>query len=90
MQTMIGIKTQSILHSEYTNYLNKHHTEPFVMLDEMNLTYDQFEMLFNNSYPFRQMWSLECDLTYYEIRSGKCEFAKVVHGKIFCNNKQCK
>jgi hypothetical protein len=79
-----------ILHSEYNNYLVKNQTEPFVMLDEMNLTYDQFEELFNTSYPFRQMWSIECDLTYYEIRSGKCEFAKVYHGKIHCTNKQCK
>jgi len=78
-----------IYHSEYNNYLNKHLTEPFVMLDEMNLTYEQFEVLFNNSYPFRQMWSIECDLTYYEIRSGKCEFAKVYHGKIHCTNKNC-
>jgi hypothetical protein len=77
-----------IYHSEYNNYLNKHLTEPFVMLDEMNLTYNQFEVLFNNSYPFRQMWSIECDLTYYEIRSGKCEFAKVYHGKIHCS--KCK
>jgi hypothetical protein len=87
---MTGIKTHKILHSEYNNYLDKHHIEPFVMLDEINLTYDQFEELFNNSYPFRQMWSIECDLTYYEIRSGKCEFAKVYYGKIFCSNKQCK
>jgi len=79
-----------IYHSEYNNYLNKHLTEPFVMLDEMNLSYEDFEVLFNNSYPFRQMWSIECDLTYYEIRSGKCEFAKVYHGKIHCSNKQCK
>jgi len=79
-----------IYHSEYNNYLNKHLTEPFVMLDEMNLTYNQFEVLFNNSYPFRQMWSIECDLTYYEIRGGKCEFAKVYHGKIHCSNKNCK
>jgi hypothetical protein len=85
------MQTQTlILHSEYNNYLVKHQTEPFVMLDEMNLTYDQFEVLFNNSYPFRQMWSIECDLTYYEIRSGKCEFAKVYHGKIHCSNKNCK
>jgi len=77
-----------IYHSEYNNYLNKHLTEPFVMLDEMNLTYNQFEVLFNNSYPFRQMWSIECDYTYYEIRSGKCEFAKVYHGKIHCS--KCK
>ena len=77
-----------IYHSEYTNYLNKHLTEPFVMLDEINLTYEQFEALFNNSYPFREMWKIECDLTYYEIRSGKCEFAKVYHGKIHCT--KCK
>ncbi len=79
-----------IYHSEYNNYLVKHQIEPFVMLDEMNLTYDQFEELFNNSYPFRQMWSIECEFTYYEIRSGKCEFAKVYHGNIHCSNKQCK
>jgi hypothetical protein len=78
-----------IYHSEYNNYLNNHLTEPFVMLDEMNLTYNQFEVLFNTSYPFRQMWSIECDLTYYEIRCGKCEFAKVYHGKIHCSNKNC-
>lgn len=79
-----------IYHSEYSNYLNKHLSEPFVMLDEMNLTYNQFEVLFNTSYPFRQMWSIECDLTYYDIRSGKCEFAKVYHGKIHCSNKNCR
>ena len=84
MQTKIGM-----LHSEYLNYLEKHKTEPFVMLDEMNLTYDKFEMLFNTSYPFRQMWSIECEFNYYEIRGGKCEFAKVYHGKIFCTNKKC-
>ena len=85
------MQTQTlILHSEYTNYLNKHLTEPFVMLDEMNLSYEQFEVLFNTSYSFKQMWSIECDLTYYEIRSGKCEYAKVYHGKIFCTNKKCK
>jgi hypothetical protein len=79
-----------IYHSEYNNYLKKHLTEPFVMLDEMNLTYEDFEVLFNNSYPFREMWSIECDLTYYEIRSGKCQFAKVYHGNIHCSNKNCK
>jgi hypothetical protein len=31
----------------------------------------------------------ECDFNYYEIRSGKCENAKVVHGKIVCNLKGC-
>ncbi len=81
--------SKNTLHSEYVNYLSKHQTEPFVMLDEMNLTYEQFEELFNNSYAFQEMWRLECILSYYEIRSGKCEFAKVYHGKIFCTNKQC-
>ena len=85
MQTKIGIN-----HFEYINYLDKHLTEPFVMLDEMNLTYEQFEELFNNSYPFREMWKIdECDFNYYEIRGGRCEYAKVYHGKIFCTNKQC-
>ena len=83
------IKT-GMFHSEYLNYLEKHQTEPFVMLDEMNLTYNQFEVLFNTSYPFREMWKIECDYNYYEIRSGKCEYAKVYHGKIFCSNKKCK
>jgi hypothetical protein len=85
MQTMT-----MIYHSEYNNYLNKHLNEPFVMLDEMNLTYEEFEVLFNNSYPFRQMWSIECNFNYYEIRSGRCEYAKVYHGKIHCSNKNCK
>lgn len=86
MQTKIGMH-----HSEYINYLEKHKTEPFVMLDEMNLTYDQFEMLFNNSYPFREMWKIdECDFNYYDIRGGKCQYAKVYYGKIHCTNKQCK
>jgi hypothetical protein len=86
------MQTQTlILHSEYINYLHKHLTEPFVMLDEMNLTYNQFEVLFNNSYSFREMWKIdECNYSYYEIRGGKCEFAKVYHGKIHCTNKNCK
>ena len=32
---MNGINKQNILHSEYVNYLHKHKSEPFVMLDEM-------------------------------------------------------
>ena len=31
----------------------------------------------------------ECNFNYYEIRAGKCEFAKVVKGKILCD-KKCK
>jgi hypothetical protein len=85
MQTKTGMR-----HFEYFNYLEKHQTEPFVMLDEMNLTYQQFEELFNNSYPFREMWILECNFNYYEIRGGRCEYAKVYHGKIHCSNKNCK
>ena len=76
-------------HSEYTNYLNKHHTEPFVMLDEMNLSYEQFEVLFNTSYSFREMWKIdECNFNYYDIRGGRCEYGKVYHGKIHCS--KCK
>ena len=33
---------------------------------------------------------LPCEFNYYEIRGGKCDFAKVYHGKIFCTNKNCK
>jgi hypothetical protein len=29
----------------------------------------------------------ECDFNYYEIRAGKCQHAKVVHGKIICDLK---
>jgi hypothetical protein len=55
----------------------------------MNLTYADFEVLFNTSYAFREMWKIdECNFNYYEIRSGKCEFAKVYHGKIHCT--KCK
>jgi hypothetical protein len=31
----------------------------------------------------------ECDFNYYEIRAGKCQHAKIVHGKIFCLLKDC-
>jgi hypothetical protein len=74
---------------EFENYLAKHKTEPFVMLDEIDLTFEQFCEMFLNNYSFRQMWKLGCNLNYYQIRSGKCENAKVVHGKIFCLLKSC-
>lgn len=75
--------------AEFENYLAKHKTEPFVMLDEMDLNFEQFCEMFLNNYSFRQMWKLGCDFNYYDIRSGKCENAKVVHGKIFCLLKNC-
>ena len=73
--------------AEFENYLLKHKNEPFVMLDETDLNFEQFCEMFLNNYSFRQMWKLGCDFNYYEIRSGKCENAKVVHGKIICNLK---
>lgn len=73
--------------AEFENYLAKHKTEPFVMLDEMDLNFEQFTKLFESSYSFRQMWKLECDFNYYEIRAGKCQHAKIIHGKIICNLK---
>ena len=75
--------------AEYENYLLKHKTEPFVMLDEIGLDFEQFTKLFESSYPFRQMWKLECDFNYYEIRGGKCQHAKIIHGKIICSYKGC-
>jgi len=75
--------------AEFENYLVNHKTEPFVMLDEMDLDFEQFCELFESSYSFRQMWKLKCDFNYYEIRAGKCENSKVVHGKIFCLLKDC-
>jgi hypothetical protein len=75
--------------AEFENYLAKHKTEPFVMLDEMDLDFEQFTKLFESSYSFREMWKIKCDFNYYEIRAGKCENAKVVHGKIFCLLKDC-
>jgi hypothetical protein len=75
--------------AEFENYLAKHKTEPFVMLDEMDLNFEMFTKLFESSYPFRQMWKLECDFNYYDIRAGKCQHAKVVHGKIICELKGC-
>ena len=75
--------------AEFENYLAKHKTEPFVMLDEMDLNLEQFTKLFESSYSFRQMWKLECNFNYYQIRAGKCQHAKVVHGKIFCSVKGC-
>lgn len=75
--------------AEFENYLLKHKTEPFVMLDEIDLDFEQFTNLFESSYPFRQMWKLECDFNYYDIRAGKCQNAKVIHGKIICSIKGC-
>lgn len=75
--------------AEYENYLLKHKTEPFVMLDEIDLNFEQFCELFERDYAFQQMWKIGCDFTYYEIRSGKCQNAKVVHGKIICSVKGC-
>ena len=31
----------------------------------------------------------ECDFNYYEIRAGKCQHAKIIHGKIVCSLKGC-
>ena len=73
--------------AEFENYLAKHKNEPFVMLDEIDLDFEKFTKLFESSYPFRQMWKLECDFNYYEIRAGKCHHAKVIHGKIVCEMK---
>jgi hypothetical protein len=75
--------------SEFENYLLKHKTEPFVMLDEIDLNFEQFCEMFLSNYSFREMWKLECDFNYYEIRAGKCQHAKVVHGKIFCSLQGC-
>ena len=75
--------------AEFENYLAKHKTEPFIMLDEMNLTFEEFVQKFNESFPFRKMWQLGCDFNYYEIRGGKCQHAKIIHGKIVCSLKGC-
>ena len=40
----------------YNNYLRKHKTEPFVMLDEMDLTLEQFIEKLKSSYVFNHMW----------------------------------
>ena len=73
--------------AEFENYLAKHKTEPFVMLDEIDLTFESFCEMFLNNYPFRQMWKIKCDFNYYDIRAGKCQHAKIVHGKIICEFK---
>ena len=75
--------------AEFENYLLKHKNEPFVMLEEMNLNLDQFCEMFLNNYSFRQMWKLGCDFNYYDIRAGKCEYAKVIKGKVICSLKNC-
>jgi hypothetical protein len=59
------------------------------MLDEMDLTYEEFIEKMENNWTFHKMWELNCNLNYYEIRSGKCEFGKVIHGKIYCLLKHC-
>jgi hypothetical protein len=40
----------------YKVYLARHKTEPFVMLDEMDLTFEQFEEKLKTSYAFNFMW----------------------------------
>ena len=75
--------------AEFENYLAKHKTEPFVMLDEIDLNFEQFTKLFESSYSFRQMWKISCELNYYDIRAGKCQHAKIIHGKIICSVKGC-
>ena len=75
--------------AEFENYLAKHKTEPFVMLDEIDLNFAQFCSKFVNNYSFRKMWELQCNFHYYDIRAGKCQHAKVIHGKIVCSLKGC-
>ena len=40
----------------YKNYLLKHKTEPFVMLNEMNLSFPEFNLMLKTNYSFRKMW----------------------------------
>ena len=40
----------------YKAYLIRHKTEPFVMLDEMDLTFEQFVEKLKSSYVFIHMW----------------------------------
>ena len=40
----------------YKIYLLRHKTEPFVMLDEMDLTFEQFVEKLKSSYVFNHMW----------------------------------
>jgi hypothetical protein len=40
----------------YKVYLARHKTEPFVMLDEMDLTFEQFVEKLKTSYAFNFMW----------------------------------
>ena len=30
-----------------------------------------------------------CKHSYYDIRAGKCPFAQIQNGKIYCSNEQC-
>ena len=75
------------MEAEYKNYLLKHKSEPFVMQEEIDLNYIEFCEKFKNNFSFRQMWKLGCEFNYYEIRSGKCENARVIKGKIICEIK---
>jgi hypothetical protein len=40
----------------YQVYLIKHKKQPFVMLDEMDLTFEQFVDKLKSSYVFNKMW----------------------------------
>lgn len=39
--------------------MRKHKTEPFVMLDEMDLTFEQFIEKLKSSYVFNHMWGYD-------------------------------
>jgi hypothetical protein len=43
----------------YEVYLIKHKTQPFVMLDEMDLSFEQFVEKINSSYVFNHMWGYD-------------------------------
>lgn len=44
----------------YLRYLIKHQSEPLVMLDEMNLTVEQFKVKLLTDYAFNHMWGKNC------------------------------
>jgi len=49
------------LRPAYENYLKKHKSEPFVSLDECDLTFEEFLIRIKKVYSFPRMWGIDTE-----------------------------
>jgi hypothetical protein len=54
---------------------------------DSHVFFEKGEDYYSNTY---EVPDNSCDMTYYQIRSGKCEHGRVIHGKIVCELPECK